>query len=643
MTSLLSFGVVLSAIDHLSPTLGSATGNLNKLDEAAAKTNANLVKFGTASLALGEGITAPLKAAYNDYQELARAQGEVASLGIDDTGIKSITKSAREFSSEFAGTTAPEFVKASYDIKSGISSLGDIAVGQFTKISALTGAATKSSTNQMTSLFASGYGIYRKQFEKFGEATILGWNNLSEEEKDIKFGEYFSAGIATSVQQFKTDGGNMSAALSNLGATATSAGIEFAEQLTILGQLQATMSGSEAATKYRAFLGSVFAAGDKLDLQFTDANNQLLSMPEIISRVKDKYGETIDALESDELKKAFGTEEAVALLKLLYNETGTLTTNIDLMNNSLQNGTEKAESMAKAMNKGKEWEIVGNKMQNASTMIGGVFAPTAAKVATVIGDVVGSVTSWMSEHETLTTIIVSGIGIFGGLLTVLGSIALITGAVGMAMPFLVGGISLVTGSFGFLGAAIVAVGKAFLMNPIFFVIGAIAGAAYLIYRNWEQVSGFFIDLWSGITNVFQKGYNFLSDVGKSTVGFLKSPFESFFNWIGSKFEWIGNLVGKAKSFSFGSVKSFFGFGGDDKKNSSSNPSKAGSIEQIRKEVYSRPTVGSNQMINRRDSKTVNTTDTYHITINEAKNKDDVLRALEEHSRKRRNRSYEDEE
>lgn len=244
MSTLLNIGIILSATDALSPVLGNATSGLDSFDNKIDETSANLTKLGTASLALGEGISSALGSTFDDIQELRAAQGELKTLGIEGTGLDAITQSAKEFASEFSGTTAPTFVKAAYDIKSGISSLGDTAVGGMTSIAALTGKATKASTDLMTSLFATGYGIYRDQFEQFGAATIDGWNKLSEEEKDIKFGEYFSAGIANSVQAFKTDGTQMSAALSNLGASATSAGVDFAEQLSILGQLQATMSGS---------------------------------------------------------------------------------------------------------------------------------------------------------------------------------------------------------------------------------------------------------------------------------------------------------------------------------------------------------------------------------------------------------------
>ncbi|MBD3842590.1 MAG: phage tail tape measure protein, partial [Campylobacterales bacterium] len=526
----------------------------------------------------------PLGAALNSYQDLAAAQGEIASLGIGDKGINAITKSAMQFSNQFAGTTAPDFIKASYDIKSGISSLSDTAVGEFTKLAAMTGAATKSSTSEMTSLFASGFGIYRQQFESFGASTIEGWNKLSAEEKDVKFGEYFSAGISSAVQAFKTDGANMSAAISNLGAAATSANVPFAEQLSILGMLQKTMSGSEAATKYRAFLDGAVKASDKLGLSFMDSNNQLLSMPEIIGQIRDKYGETIDALESDELKKAFGTEEAVALVKLLYGETDTLTSSINEMGTSLKSGTTKTEAMAKAMNKGKEFELLSQKMGNLSSLIGQTFAPIALKLGEFIGGVVSKASTWIENNKELAGTIGTVIAYAGGILTVLGTVAISVGAVTMALPALATALTVTSTAFSFLGTVMGVVGKIFLMNPIGRIATAIATAAYLIYDNWGAVKGFFIDMWDGIKSIFSSAINvikkyfgwtplgmilnnwgvistFFSELWSGVVttfgnawenikssfngvvDYIKRPFEAFFGWIASKFEWITNSIG----------------------------------------------------------------------------------------------------
>lgn len=600
MDNMFTLGVVLSAKDMLSPAMGKAGQSASKFASKIQAISGQLAVMGTASYASGRMMLSPVMDTLGAYKDLEKAQGEIASLGIGAKGIDAITKSAKEFSNEFAGTTATEFVSASYDIKSGISSLSDTAVGEFTKITAMTGSATKSSTDQMTSLFASGYGIYRDQFDAFGASTIKGWNALSDEEKDIKFGEYFSAGIASSVQAFKTDGSNMSAGISNLGATATSAGISFAEQLSVLGQLQATMSGSEAATKYKAFLNSAQGAGDKLGLQFTDANNQMLSMPEIINTIKDKYGETIDALEADELKKAFGTEEAVALVKLMYNETDTLTDNIKTMNISLGDGTKKTREMAKAMNKGKESALLQQKMENISSTIGTMFAPAVTKIVTVIDSALTSIQSFTEEHETATMVIGYTVAGLGALLTIAGAVIIPISAIGMALPALTTGFGLVTASVGFLKLGILGLGKAFLMNPIGLAVAAIAGAAYLIYDNWEPIM----------------------------------------NWFGSKLEWLSTAAS--------SVADFFGFGGGDTK-----------IEmgQTVKNIGASPALSASSQMNEvkpsinkaipANSKAVHTTNSIKIEVNNPSSNVDVEQAVQEALRKteqsHKNRSFSDEE
>jgi len=584
MDNMFTLGVMLSAKDMLSPVMGKAGQSASRLASKIQAVSGQMAVIGTASYASGRAMLSPVIQTIGAYKDLEKAQGEIASLGIGAKGIDAITKSAKEFSSQFAGTTANDFVSASYDIKSGISSLSDVTVGSFTKIAAMTGAATKSSTSEMTSLFASGYGIYREQFDKFGVSTIQGWNRLSDEEKDIKFGEYFSAGMSSSVQAFKTDGANMSAAISSLGAEATSAGISFAEQLSILGQLQATMSGSEAATKYRSFLTSAQGAGDKLDLQFTDANNQMLSMPKIIETIKDKYGETIDALESDELKKAFGTDEAVALVKLMYNETDTLTSNINTMNISLGEGTKKTREMALAMNKGKEFDLLKQKIGNVSSTIGVAFAPVVTKMTSVIGNVIDSIQTFTEENKTATTVIAYTVAGVGALLTVAGAIIIPMSAIGMALPALTVGFGMVSGAVGLLGTTMASVTSTFLMNPLGLAVAGIVAVGYGIYKawgpissfftglwdgvvsvfdssisiiktyfgwtpvgmllnNWKPITLFFSALWDGVSNIFSNAWGTIKSSFNGVVDFIKRPFVSFFSWIESKFAWVVNIVG----------------------------------------------------------------------------------------------------
>ncbi|EIX3165001.1 phage tail tape measure protein [Salmonella enterica] len=51
------------------------------------------------------------------------------------------------------------------------------------------------------------------------------------------------------------------------------------------------------------------------------------------------------------------------------------------------------------------------------------------------------------------------------------------------------------------GRAVLFFGRALLMNPIGLLITGIAVAAYLIYRYWGPIKGFFTRLWTGIENI----------------------------------------------------------------------------------------------------------------------------------------------
>ncbi|MBY7933464.1 phage tail tape measure protein [Vibrio fluvialis] len=470
------------------------------------------------------------------YGQVASAQGTIQSLGIGAEGIDAITKSARDFSNQWSGTTQAQFIAASYDIKSGISSLSDAAVGEFTRIAAMTAGATKSTTDQMTSLFASGYGIYRRQFDRFGATTIDGWNAMSEAERDMKFGEYFSAGIASSVKAFKTNGSEMSSAISNLGATATAANVSFAEQLSILGQLQATMSGSEAATKYKAFLNSAAGAGDKLGLNFLDANNQLLSMPDILAELQGRYGDTIDAIEEQELKKAFGTDEAMAMIKLLYPEIDTLKQNIGSMNGALKSGMTTTNEMAQAILLGpnESVERMNQRISNLTATLGKVFAPMMMFVTDTIGGAAIVIADLAERFPFLTQLIGGAVMALIALKTVMIGVKLAQVAWNMAMITGMQRMTLMAGLQKVLAAATAvwtgaqwALNAALNANPIGLVVMAVMAliaVVALIVKYWAPLGEFFNNLWDGIVAKFQSAMQWVAD----TVGKVKGWWDSIF-------------------------------------------------------------------------------------------------------------------
>ncbi|RKO81255.1 phage tail tape measure protein [Pectobacterium parmentieri] len=80
------------------------------------------------------------------------------------------------------------------------------------------------------------------------------------------------------------------------------------------------------------------------------------------------------------------------------------------------------------------------------------------------------------------------------------------------------------------GRAVLFLGRMLLMNPIGLTVTAIAGTAYLIYRYWEPISGFFKNLWSQVSQAFNAGWEALNNavsggvMGITALLFDWSPF-----------------------------------------------------------------------------------------------------------------------
>lgn len=475
MESVYKLSVILNMVDNLSGKMAgignNVSGEIKKLNSAFG----TMQKAGAAMAGVGVGITGLCAKTVTATFDTQNALGELSSLGVKD--LKAVEDAAKSFSDTWAGTSKSDFITASYDIKSGIASLTDEGVAQFTQLAALTGKATKSTTEEMGSLFATGYGIYKGFYDDMS---------------DLEFGEMFSAGIATAVKNYKTSGSEMASAISALGATATNANVPLEEQLAIMGQLQTTMSGSEAATKYKSFLNQASNAGEKLGLTFLDTNNQLLSMPEILTELKGKYGETIDAVEKRELKEAFGTDEAVALIDLLYNNVETLDSGIQDLQGSMKSGIAVTEEMAEAINNTPEqkFQVLKQQIHNNVEELGNGLLPAVNNTMDKVSGLIQKGSEWISNNqETVQSImnIALKLGIF---LAIGGSVMGVIGSMGKLFLSAKNAIGLVK-------IAVLGMNTAFLASPITWVIVGIVAlvAAFVVLWNKSEA---FRNFWKGL-------------------------------------------------------------------------------------------------------------------------------------------------
>lgn len=490
MESVYRLSVVLGMNDGLTSNLSSVTSSVTDSTKKLNDAFGTVQKAGAALTGVGAGIIGAGLATVKSTFDTQDALGELSSLGVTD--LKAVESAAKSFSDTWAGTTKSDFITAAYDIKSGIASLTDEGVAQFTELAALTGKATKSTTEEMGSLFATGYGIYKSSYEDMS---------------DLEFGEMFSAGISTAVKNYKTAGSEMASSISALGATATNNNVPLEEQLAILGQLQTTMSGSEAATKYKSFLNQAASAGEKLGLTFTDANNNLMSTPQILEQLKSKYGDTIDAVEKQQLKEAFGTDEAVAMIDLLYGDIDGLSGGIDSMADSMKRGTDVTQEMAEAINNtpAQKFEVLKQQIHNNVEELGNGLLPAVNNTMDKVSGLIQKGSEWISNNQETVQTIMNVAMKLGIVLVVLGTVIGVVGTVGKAIMSAKTAITTMKTAWTVLSGA-------FAASPVgWVVIGIVAlvAAFVLLWNKSEAFRNFWIGLFENVKGAVTQAWSIL--------------------------------------------------------------------------------------------------------------------------------------
>lgn len=300
---------IINLVDKVSKPLQGITNQVNKLT-SQGKQATEQIAYGFAGLV---GTGAALKGALSPAIEFQNAMSNVKATGMAAEGLKKVEKFALDFSSKF-GVAASEVVDSANEIVRAIDGLTDEEVIAFTKSSNVLAKATGASVQEMGSYLGTMYGIFQQEADKMGKA---------------KWVEQMSAQATLTANMFKSSGESLSQAFTNLMSTGQAKGVALAEQFAVLGNLQSVMPGGMSGTKYAAFLKGVGKAQKKLGLSFLDAQKRMRSMPEILTEIRKKYGDVIDEVEALELSKAFGSDDAVAVLSYLLPKTESLKENIE--------------------------------------------------------------------------------------------------------------------------------------------------------------------------------------------------------------------------------------------------------------------------------------------------------------------------
>lgn len=256
--------------------------------------------------------------------------------------------------------------------------------------------------------------------------------------------------------------------------------------------------------------------------------NGMISELEKLDKIRQKFGDEGAGLVAEGL---FGVEGK--RLALLLAEKGS---------KGLQDFLDKMQAQAsleeriaqKTKTLSSSLEQLGGVWESAVGTFGSAFAEDIKNFATSAqGFIENTLQPWLENNKEL---IKSGVKVVGGLLlfnsAILGLKFAFSGAMSVFGGFnilfrgfkavqatkelhkLSGSISMfgkLKNSIGYVSKAVFALGRAFLTNPIGIAVTVIAGLAYLIWDNWQWLSGAFSKLWATVTSAFSTAWSGITD------------------------------------------------------------------------------------------------------------------------------------
>jgi hypothetical protein len=188
------------------------------------------------------------------------------------------------------------------------------------------------------------------------------------------------------------------------------------------------------------------------------------------------------------------------------------------------------------------------RLANLKLAMGEKILPLYAQGLEMAISAITRLNGFMERNPTVAKVMIAGFAILAGILLVLGplmlGIAALIGPYAMlhvmfAKMGVTGGVLTpilrsLGGAFMWAGRAVLWLGRALLMNPIGIAITLIAGAAFLIYKYWGPIKGFFGGLWSDVKAAFAGGFTGINSLiaNWSPLGLFYRAFAGVLGWFG---------------------------------------------------------------------------------------------------------------
>lgn len=412
----------LSLIDKLTRPLKTAQSSLTGFAE---KSQASFTKIGIGAAAVW-GVAQSIAGVVGPAYEMNAALAEVGSKGVAENTLKRLSSEALKFSICY-GKSAIDVVNSSYAIKGAMAGLSDAELPRVTVAANILAAGVKATGEE-----AGEYiGAMASRFN--AELSSLG---------NVRFAEELAGKTAYMVQNFGVKMQTMQELIEGTKKAGADFGVSLDEQFAVLGTLS-RMLGTESSGIYEQFLRSASAAAEKLGMSFVDATGKILPMGDILQKLQDKYGASIEGnvKAQQALDAAFGGGADV--IKKLYGQQNNLNRSITELGRN--DGMKRAQEMAAGM--AKPWERITATFYAMRVALGNTLSPILTPMMNRLSDVGAKFARWLEMFPNIArwlgyiTLGVLSFGLAGAATNI------VMGILGFTMVGLTGVAKILTGAW----------------------------------------------------------------------------------------------------------------------------------------------------------------------------------------------------
>lgn len=500
-----SLDFTLSLIDKFTRPLKVAQNSAVQFADKSVQAFKRIGIGGAALYGVGQSIGGMLAPSFDMFNALQ----EQSARGIDSGVLKTVQRDALAFSTTY-GTVATDFVSSTAEINSAIAGLTGQELPKVTKVANLMAFEMQSSTAETAEFMRQMFANFRTDADSLGK---------------VQFAEQLAGKMTLMRQRFGLEMGMVKDLMEGARGAGTNYGVGMNEQLAVMGELSRTL-GTEASSAYEGFMTSAIEGGKKLGLSFTDTAGKMLSMPDILTKLQGKYGQSLEGnlKAQKELDDAFGDSSAV--VKQLYGNVAVLQRNITELGGAdgLKRTQEAAAKLVKPMDR---FMAIIRAVQIA---IGLTLVPVLNPLLDWAARMGQTFARWMSLFPNIARVVgwvamaVLGFAAVGALLNiVMGLSAFILTGWGAALKLVSGALTVVRTAAMLAGAAI-----NFMSWPVLLIIGAIAllvAGCYLLVKHWDTVKAAVMD-----TAAFQavaQAVSWLANLFASVWEYISAGWNSF--------------------------------------------------------------------------------------------------------------------